>query len=113
LVIEQQLTVSAAEELLRLRPAQRRALAERAVREGWQHAQVRAAVQSRFESKRRQPTLLRLGRELRRALQGISPAMLNDAERRELRILFRDLALLARAPTEPRSPVFPPLPKKR
>jgi ParB family chromosome partitioning protein len=113
LVIGQQLTVSAAEELLRLRPAQRRALAERAVHEGWQHAQVRAAVQSRFESKRRQPTLLRLGRELRHALQGISPAMLNEAERRELRILFRDLALLARAPTEARSPVFPPLPKKR
>jgi hypothetical protein len=36
--------------------------------------------------------------------------VLTTADRRELRLLFDELAVLARAPTETREPVFPPLP---
>jgi hypothetical protein len=35
---------------------------------------------------------------------------LTEADRRELRLLFADLTMLARAPAEKRNRVFPPLP---
>ena len=54
--------------------------------------------------------LARRLREVRQALQGVTPADLSEAERRELRLLFVDLAVLARAPAEPKKLVFPPLP---
>jgi ParB family chromosome partitioning protein len=112
LVMDNRLTVSAAEELLPLEAGLKRELAERAGAQGWDHAQVRAAVRARFESKHR--ILAGLGkktRELRRALRDVTPSELSDVHRRELRGLFMDLAMLARAPTHKRKTVFPPLPQ--
>jgi ParB family chromosome partitioning protein len=96
LVLRQRLTVSAAEELLVLGPADRQRLAEQALREAWDHARIREAVHARFESKRRQPSIRVLSQQLRRALLAKMPTRLTRAERRELRLLFQDLSLVAR-----------------
>ena len=51
-------------------------------------------------------------RELRLVLRDAQPDGLTDGERRELRLLFNELAMLARArPGAAR--VFPPLPSAR
>ena len=113
LVLARALSVSAAEELLPLKPTLKQALAEQAAREAWDHPRVRAEIRARFDSKRgrgRPRTLRRQTADLRHALQGMFPADLSDAERRELRLLFEDLAVLARAPAQKRRLVFPPLP---
>ena len=49
-------------------------------------------------------------REFHSVIMDVKPEDLNDADRGALRALFRDLVLLARAPTHPRAPVFPALP---
>ena len=49
-------------------------------------------------------------REFHGVIMDVKPEDLNDADRGALRALFRDLVLLARAPTHPRAPVFPALP---
>jgi ParB/RepB/Spo0J family partition protein len=110
LVLQQRLSTSAAEELLVLEPRRRRELAQQAVQEAWDHPQVRTAVRACFEPKRRQP-LRGLARKLRDGLQGIFPAQLSESERRELRLLFQDLAVIARAPSDRVEPVFPRLPQ--
>ena len=69
LVLNNQLAVSVAEELLPLRPAQRKALAQRAVDETWDGAAARAAVRkTRPASQRRSSGLLQQLRALRTTL---------------------------------------------
>jgi ParB family chromosome partitioning protein len=60
----------------------------------------------------RPPGLTRQVRELRAALRPVQAWEFTDADRRELRGLFRELVLIARAPTEKRKPIFPPLPSR-
>jgi hypothetical protein len=54
--------------------------------------------------------VVRSARALRTVLRDIVPHELTEAQRRELRLLFMDLALLAKAPPEKREIIFPPLP---
>jgi ParB/RepB/Spo0J family partition protein len=110
LVLERRLATSSAEELLVLKPPMRTELAKRAANEGWDHPRVREAVRTRFGSKRRRPMVHGLAHQLRQHLQGVFPAQLTETDRRELRLLFRDLAVLARAPSSEEQPQFPPLP---
>jgi ParB family transcriptional regulator, chromosome partitioning protein len=114
LVLQRALTVSAAEELLPLPAPRKRALAQQAAEEGWDRLQVRFAVdgQSAGEGPRK-TALARRARELRMALRDKLPGSLTEAERRELRLLFRDLTILAKAPTEERPIVIPPIPVPR
>jgi hypothetical protein len=56
--------------------------------------------------------VLRRTRDLRAGLRTVRAAELSEAERRELRLLFRELALLAKAPTAQRKAVLPALPAK-
>jgi ParB family chromosome partitioning protein len=113
LVLQNRITISAAEELLTLTPERRRLLARRAADERWDHARVRAAVKSRRHrapADQRRSGVVRSARALRGVLRDVQPHELTDAQRRELRLLFMDLALLAKAPPEKREIVFPPLP---
>jgi ParB family chromosome partitioning protein len=112
LVLQNRITISAAEELLTATPERRRLLAHRAADERWDHARVRAAVKSRRDttSNVRRSGVVRSARSLRAALRDIVPHELTEAQRRELRLLFMDLAMLAKAPPEKREIVFPPLP---
>jgi ParB family chromosome partitioning protein len=111
LVLNQSMTVSAAEEVLPLGNADKRKIVERALLEGWDSARVRAEVRSRATHKngQRSQAVQRKATDLRRALQGIAPADLSDGTRRALRLLFHDLTVLARAPAT-QTRVFPPLP---
>ncbi len=113
LVLQNRITISAAEELLTVPPEPRRLLALRAADEHWDHARVRASVKSRRDgahAKHQRNGVVRSARALRTVLRDIEPHELTDAQRRELRLLFMDLALLAKAPPEKRQIVFPPLP---
>src|SRR5262249_44945113 len=111
LVIDNRLTVSAAEELLPLPEPQKRSLAQRAVEEGWEPHQVRAAITGRMNvaGRRARAKLSASTRELRQMIRQLGAQDLTDAERRELRLLFQDLALLAKVPTHRRGPIIPPL----
>jgi ParB family transcriptional regulator, chromosome partitioning protein len=113
LVLQNRITISAAEELLTVSAERRRLLATRAADERWDHARVRAAVKNRRDAARqdkRRSGVVRSARTLRSVLRDIEPHELTEAQRRELRLLFMDLALLAKAPPEKRKLVFPPLP---
>ena len=113
LVLQNRITISAAEELLTVTPERRRLLAQRAAEERWDHGRVRAAVKNRrqsAQSDQRRSGVVRSARALRTVLRDLQPHELTDAQRRELRLLFMDLALLAKAPPEKREIVFPPLP---
>ncbi len=113
LVLQNRITISAAEELLTVSPEKRKLLAHRAADERWDHARVRAAVTGRkatAAADARKTSLLRFTRGLRAALRDVMPHELTEAQRRELRLLFMDLAMLAKAPPEKREIVFPPLP---
>lgn len=115
LVLQGKLTVSAAEELLSLPPTRRRMLAEQAVENGWDRPRLRAAA-NKGPSRSKTPRSTNLARwvkELRAALRSATASYLNEADRRELRLLFHDLAMLAKAPAEPRAIVIPPLPEGR
>jgi ParB family transcriptional regulator, chromosome partitioning protein len=110
LVIANRLSVTAAEELLRLEPTAKQDLAQRAADGEWERAQVRAAartVPDVRQQERPRPGLQRRARELRRLLRGVLPRDLSPAQRRELRLLFMDLGVLARAPSDPGAIVFP------
>jgi ParB family chromosome partitioning protein len=111
LVITNQLTVSAAEELLPLPESRKRALALRAVEEGWEPHQVRAAAAGRLDAARRgrRASLSARTRELRQLIRELGAQDLTDTERRELRLLFQDLALLAKAPRQRRGVIIPAL----
>jgi ParB family transcriptional regulator, chromosome partitioning protein len=112
LVLQNRITISAAEELLTVAPERRKALAHRAADERWDHATVRASVKSRRNraTDPRKSGVVRYARGLRAALREVMPHELTEAQRRELRLLFMDLALLAKAPPEKRELIFPALP---
>jgi ParB family transcriptional regulator, chromosome partitioning protein len=111
LVLQNRITISAAEELLTVSADKRRTLAQRAADEHWDHATVRASVKGRRAvSSSRKAGIVRFARGLRTVLRDVLPHELTEAQRRELRLLFMDLAMLAKAPPEKREIVFPPLP---
>jgi len=113
-VLDGHLTISAAEELLAVPEASRYDLLARSIEGGWDFGQLRAAIRQRFESnqpRRRRPGLNRRVHDLRAELRELRAEDLSDTDRSELRRLFSDLAMLARAkPSAGRRPVFPPLP---
>jgi ParB family chromosome partitioning protein len=106
LVLQNRLSVSAAEELLPLSPTRRRTLAEKAVAEAWEHGHIRRVV--RGQSARpnpREASLLQRVNQVRQLLKVRSGDELTQAERRALRLLFTDLAQLAKVPAERRARV--------
>jgi ParB family chromosome partitioning protein len=112
-VLKDQLPVSIAEELLPLPRARKLELARRAADEGWVRVQVRAALGKKRSTTTRRlssSTLDRRVRDLRACLRDVSGWELTEKNRRELRLLFADLAMLAKAPALPRERVFPALP---
>jgi ParB family chromosome partitioning protein len=114
LVLQDAISVSVAEELLPLPGHRKRALAEQAAEEGWDRPQVRLAAGGQVNgSEIHHAALARRARELRMALREKPPGSLTEAERRELRLLFRDLAILAKAPVEDRPIIIPPIPVPR
>ena len=135
-VTQQNLPISTAEELLAVEPEQRRMLIARALTERWDQAQARDAVRplelelpvqvapstASGDSSAQTPRagssvdvrprgFTRAVREFHRLIITIRAQDLTTADRAALRSLFRDLVLLGRAPTAPRQPVFPALPK--
>jgi ParB family transcriptional regulator, chromosome partitioning protein len=114
LVLGNQLSVSAAEELLPLGPSRRRVLATRAVAEGWEHAQVRQAVRSQIPPPAdREASLQHRVNQVRQLLRRKPADELTPGERRSLRLLFMELALLAKSSPERDAPIRPPLPVRR
>jgi ParB family chromosome partitioning protein len=111
LVLQRRLSVTVAEELLPLPVSRRRQLAAQAAEDGWDRRQVRAALNGRAlnPAQARQPSVLRQARKFRALIRAVAPNALNDAERRELRLLFHDLATLAKAPKSVDTVVVPPL----
>ena len=112
-VLARQLSVSAAEELLALGEQARYEVLTQAIEQHWDRQQVRTAARGHYAATRRQgrpPGLTRRIHQFRLDLRDVTAEHLTDADRRELRLLFSELALLARAPTGPRQRVFPPLP---
>lgn len=138
-VLDGGLPPSAAEELLPLEAVDRAVLAERAVREGWGVSELREAVRAgsgaatrpdsvddadedepvalvvRLSERQtaagpRRPrgftTMLKV---LRAVVRRILPQDLTEADRRELRLLFMDLSLLAKADPVKREIILPPL----
>jgi ParB/RepB/Spo0J family partition protein len=111
LVLNNELAVSSAEELLTLPPVHKRALAQRAVDEAWEHATVRREV-ARVHEAASADTRGLSGevRHLRQRLHSVWPHQLSDAQRRDLRLLFEDLAALARTPADAHRGVIPDVP---
>jgi ParB family chromosome partitioning protein len=112
-VLANELSVSAAEELLSLEESVRYELLSLAIEQHWDRQQVRSATRQRFAANRntvRPPGLTRRIRQFRMDLRDMNADQLTEPDRRELRLLFSELAMLARAPTGPRRRVFPPLP---
>ena len=114
-VLAGQITISAAEELLSVPQEQRYDLLARAIDGGWDFPTLRAAIRQRFDSNQtargRRPGLSRRVMELRQELRDVQLEDLSERDRTELRGLFNELAMLARAePTTTRKRVFPPLP---
>ena len=114
-VLANQLSVSAAEELLATSEATRYELLSKAIEQGWDRQQVRAAPHGRLQTRPRgaRPRgLTRRIHQFRVEVRDVRPDQLTEADRRELRQLFSELAMLARASTERRKLVFPPLPAR-
>lgn len=113
-LLDNRLSVSAAEELLALSADRRQAVLEEALASEWDQAAVRAAVRRELgqaSHPRRHPKLRTQVENLRALLRGVDPADLAEVDRNALRRLFADLAMIARAPKERRAPVFPSLPE--
>ena len=111
------LSVSAAEELLSVPERHRYDIAARAIEGGWDVPRIRDFVRSRrFDAnrprQRRQPGLERRIHELRFELRDLLAEDLTDPDRRELRLLFKELAILAQAKPGAQR-VFPELPTVR
>ena len=143
-VLEQQLPVSTAEELLTVPAPLRSVVTEAAVQGSWDAGMARAAAKALRENGEREPSaepsqpvplhhgvlstrvirsetgaeastrpagLTRQVKDLRETLRGVRPWDLTDGDRRELRGLFQELALLARAPAQKQQrPIIPALP---
>jgi ParB family chromosome partitioning protein len=113
-VLDGRLLRSVAEELL-VAPRRRRvALAEQAIAESWDAATARRVLGGgggELEAPARHTSLARLVATLRQKLREVDPDDLTEREKRGLRLLFRELALVARAPAEGerRAPVVPPM----
>jgi ParB/RepB/Spo0J family partition protein len=112
LVLQGGLSISAAEELLPLAGARKRDLAQRAAKGAWDRPRVRAAVRDAAlrRATRLSGSLTGHTRAFRLLLRDVAPGALTEPARRELRLLFRELAMLAKAPSEEQQVVFPPLP---
>jgi ParB-like chromosome segregation protein Spo0J len=115
LVMQNRLAVSVAEELLPATPRQRKTLADRAIREHWDGTTTRNAVRrgapQSVRPRATSTSLLQALRTTRNLLKQTAPEDLDEAKRREMRLLFLDLSMFARAPLEKRDVVFPPLPQ--
>jgi ParB family chromosome partitioning protein len=127
-IAERGLPVSTAEELLAAPVDLRESMIERALSEHWDQVRARAAVRDAEEAVaigetptngRRTPAVVPMAgsrsltqaiRQFHRLVLEVRAEDLTQAERGALRSLFRDLLLLARAPTGPREPIFPTLP---
>jgi len=134
-IVERGLAVSTAEELLAAEADARAALVERAVAERWDQTRARQELQALALAEvapsrgsaapaagrgdRRSPEppaigrprgLTRAIREFHQLIAVLEPTQLTEADRAALRTLFRDLTMLARAPTTARQRVYPPLP---
>ena len=111
LVLAGQLTVSVAEELLPLPERLKQALAQQAIDAHWERKEVRDEIARTLRSSRSQTLgVQRKAHELRKLLQGVWAGHLSDGDRRELRLLFHDLAVLAKAPPAAEQ-VIPVLPR--
>jgi ParB family chromosome partitioning protein len=111
-VLANELSVSAGEELLKLEPKRRYALLTQAIEGGWDRARIRRAAGSPASTGRRSRGIARRTRQLRDLLRDVSPEDLLEADRRELRQLYLELSLLARAKPGAKR-VFPALPGVR
>jgi ParB/RepB/Spo0J family partition protein len=136
-VVQGGLPVSTAEEVLAAEPELRPALVASALEHRWDQTTARQAVQAalappppleppqqsapgpvrrpapgfRNENGSTRPArFTQIVREFHRLIIEVRAEDLTDADRGALRALFQDLVLLARAPAEPRPPIFPPLP---
>jgi ParB family chromosome partitioning protein len=110
-VLANQLSVSAAEELLTLKEARRYELLSQAIEQHWDRQQVRTAARQGFAANQGRPVgLTRRVHQLRTDLRDVTLEQLSAADRRELRLLFSELGMLARTPEGPRRRVFPVLP---
>ena len=135
--------VSTAEELLAVEPERRARLIEQALAQRWDQVrardvlrglepegnleagQSRAQVEQLAEISHERPPrdvrgpsgrprgFTRAVREFHRLINELQAQDLTQADRVALRALFRDLLMLARAPTAPATRVFPPLPEVR
>jgi ParB family chromosome partitioning protein len=111
-VLADQLSVSAAEELLAAPERRRYEILAQAIQGGWDRGQVRRAIREAGGAparSRRPRGLTRRIRQLRTDVRDLRPEDLTELDRRELRLLFSELAMLARARPGAR-PVIPPLP---
>jgi hypothetical protein len=130
-IADRGLPVSTAEELLAAEPEQRGGLIQRALDEHWDQARARDALHAPPPEPELEPTparghamssgepavsavrpkgFTRAVRDFHRLLLGLKTEDLTGADRAALRALFRDLLLLARAPSVPGERHFPPLP---
>jgi ParB family transcriptional regulator, chromosome partitioning protein len=113
-VLANKLSVSMAEELLGVKEERRYELAQQAVEQGWDRQRLRRAAKRKQTAKRastRPPGLTRQLQALRLQLRDVEGSDLTEGDRRELRLLFNELAMLGRAPTTRQKRVFPALPK--
>jgi hypothetical protein len=133
-ILERGLAVSTAEELLAAPPELRDIVLEQAIAERWDQIRARQELQARTQvvetdeqaagvSEReppddqrqelttgRPPGLTRAIREFHHLIATVEPSELTASDRAAFRSLYRDLTMLARAPTRPSARVFPPLP---
>ncbi len=105
-VLEEKLSISAAEELLRVPPERRPALVEQAVRERWTPAQARSArlsARTQWLDSNHSPAATKAGslderlKLLRRDLAGVDPANLSPSTRCEAAQLLEVLINVMRA----------------
>jgi ParB/RepB/Spo0J family partition protein len=112
-VLEGRLLLAVAQELLVAPRRRRAALVQQAIAEAWDSATARRMLGGTIQktSGARHTSLAQAVATVRHKLREIDPADMTEREKRALRLLFRELALVARAPAEAdgRSPVVPPL----
>jgi ParB family chromosome partitioning protein len=113
-VLSNKLSVSLAEELLTVPEGRRYELLQMAVDKGWDRQTLRQAARKKANRRGRASSrpagLTRRVLDMRTLLRDVDPSDLTEADRRAMRLLFADLSLLARAPTQRRQRVFPDLP---
>jgi ParB family transcriptional regulator, chromosome partitioning protein len=116
-VLADKISISAAEELLAVPERHRYDILSRAVEAGWELAQMRAEVSRyRFGPNRSaapgRASLRQRIRALRMELRDVRPEDLGEPDRRELRLMFKELGMLARAKPQVQH-VLPPLKQVR